>query len=814
MKNSMKKIYAYALGALMLAGFAVLAPSAQASGAVFNNHVFGQDCPTVAVANATTGTPTDSNNCWTTSTSATSNDVVNVVIYYHNNGTETANNVVARLSPQSGGVSSTQIFSGSISASNAATVTGTGTISINPAHSVTFGTVKWYKDKQGSPTPLPNGQTGAELFGNGLNLGSVLGYDTCPVVSGVRDAACHEGWLMVSYRVGTSAAPQPCTVSINANPMVITTGGSSTLSWNSSNCTTVQVTGPTGMISTALNSTQSVSPQYTSTYTITGSNSTGSASPASTTISVQNIVVPTVCSANLQAYDTQVQAGQTTTLSWTSANCDYVTISGPNGTISNAKSGSMPTAPIYGTVTYRLVAGASNTVNQSITLSAYNVNNGTAPTATTLAATVGADGTTATLNGYINSNTACTSGFWGGCNNSNVTYYFKYGTSQYSLYNQTPTQSITTTSGNVSAYLTGLQANTTYYFQLIATNTYGTSYGNTLSFVTNNGAASISAITTVPTNVTTTSARLNGLVTGSNGGLYTGIASVWFEYGTSPSLGLRTNAQTANIVSISNYFDTISTSPNTTYYYRIVASVNGQTVMGSTVSFTTPAVVTTTNTNTNTTTTTTVINRVGTGTGSAFLQLAITDNVQSVIPGDTLSYVVTYQNISGVTLSNVVINVILPTGVTFRQASQGLLTTNNTVATTVGTLLPAALGTFTIQVLTNPTIIPGNTLVTTATAAFTLPTSAQDSAIAYDLDNVVSFQNNLAGLALFGAGFFPTSLLGWILLLGLLLVLILIARYFYHRANAERMAPVSHMRHEAPSASSAHVPYHGDNLPH
>ena len=396
-----------------------------------------------------------------------------------------------------------------------------------------------------------------------------------------------------------------------------------------------------------------------------------------------------------------------------------------------------------------------------------------------------------------------------------MNYSFQYGTSQYALNSQTPIQTMSVASGNVSAYLTGLQANTTYYFQIVASNSYGSTYGGVLSFVTNNGNSGISAITTVPTNVTSSSARLNGLVTGANGGLYNGVASVHFDYGTSPSLGLQTSSQTVNISSITNYFDTIATSANTTYYYRIVAVVNGQTYPGSTVSFTTAGFVNTV-TNTNTNTTTTVISRVGTGGGSAFLQLAITDQSQSIIPGDSLNYVVTYQNISGLTLSNVVINVILPTGVTFRQASQGVLTTNNTVAVSVGTLLPVAQGTITIQAGTDVTIVPGNNLVTTATAAFTLPSSAQDSAVAYVLNNIVN-QNQLAGLALFGNGFFPTTLLGWILLIGLLLILILIARYFYDRSEAQRRAtaaPVTHVHYETPASANTRTGYHGDNLPH
>jgi len=141
-----------------------------------------------------------------------------------------------------------------------------------------------------------------------------------------------------------------------------------------------------------------------------------------------------------------------------------------------------------------------------------------------------------------------------------------------------------------------------------------------------------------------------------------------------------------------------------------------------------------------------------------------------------------------------------------------LLTTNNTVAVSVGTLLPVAQGTFTIQAVTNNSIAPGSNFVTTATAAFTLPTNAQDSAVAYVLNSVVAQNNNLAGLALFGYGFFPTTLFGWILLLGLLLLLILIGRYYYHRANAHMAAttPVSHTY----TTSNTTTGYNGNNLPH
>ena len=643
-----------------------------------------------------------------------------------------------------------------------------------------------------------------------------LASTTTFVLTAAGNGAAHSASAVVN--VSNANTGSACTItSFNASPNNISSGNSSTLSWNTTGCSTVSIAGGSISGNYAANSSVGTGTLYgTTTYVLTAASANGASTTSSTTVTVNSVVNNNCSISSFYASPTQVVSGGSTTLYWNTVGCTSVNVSGPNFN-SSSFSGAQSVGPIYGSQSYTLTAYSStgSPVSQTVTVSTSYVNQtGSAPTATTLAAQVGSDGVSATLNGYVNSNNGASySGCYFTC--GTTTYYFQYGTSQYSLTSTTPTQ--TTTSGNASSYISGLLSNTTYYFQIIASNSYGSSYGGVLSFVTNGYGlnSAVTAITTIPDNVTANSARLNGLVTGTDTNTYYGSnASVYFEYGTSPSLGLRTNAQTATLSNTSNYFNTISTSADTTYYYRIDATVNGQTYMGSTVAFSTPGYTGNITTNTNTTTT---ISRIGTGGGSAFLQLAITDASQSILPGDSLSYVVTYQNISGLTLSNVVINVILPTGVTFRQSSEGVLTTNNTVAVSVGQLLPTAQGTFTIQAATDVNIVPGNNFVTTATAAFTLPSSAQDSAVAYVLNNVVT-QNQLAGLALFGYGFFPTTLLGWILLLGLLLLLILIARYFYHRANAQRMAtaPVTHVHYETPAAPSSPAMhgYNGDNLPH
>ena len=78
----------------------------------------------------------------------------------------------------------------------------------------------------------------------------------------------------------------------------------------------------------------------------------------------------------------------------------------------------------------------------------------------------------------------------------------------------------------VSAALTGLKADTTYYYRLVATNSAATTEGGIASLTT--AAAALSATTGQATTVGTTTAEVTGTV--NPGGLTT---NYWFEYGTS-----------------------------------------------------------------------------------------------------------------------------------------------------------------------------------------------------------------------------------------------------------------------------------------
>ena len=110
----------------------------------------------------------------------------------------------------------------------------------------------------------------------------------------------------------------------------------------------------------------------------------------------------------------------------------------------------------------------------SFIMSFTNTPSALAPTVTTSPATL-ITTTSATLNGSVNPN------------GSSTTAWFEWGTSStLSTYTQTPNQSIGsgTTSQAISASLSGLIPDTTYYYRVAASNTAGTQRGSILSFTT------------------------------------------------------------------------------------------------------------------------------------------------------------------------------------------------------------------------------------------------------------------------------------------------------------------------------------------
>lgn len=117
------------------------------------------------------------------------------------------------------------------------------------------------------------------------------------------------------------------------------------------------------------------------------------------------------------------------------------------------------------TVTFAFMGGAST---------------GTKPTATTSNAT-SITTSSATLKGVVNAKGASTT----------VTFEWGTSTSLGNSLNATPGTVTGSTNTNVSASLTGLSANTRYYYRVKAVNSHGTTYGSILNFTTNSQATSL-----------------------------------------------------------------------------------------------------------------------------------------------------------------------------------------------------------------------------------------------------------------------------------------------------------------------------------
>ncbi len=191
----------------------------------------------------------------------------------------------------------------------------------------------------------------------------------------------------------------------------------------------------------------------------------------------------------------------------------------------------------------------------------------TAPTVVTLDATNVAY-TTAVLNGNLTST--------GGLEITEKGFF--YGTSADNL------SQMATASTDFSAEVSGLNASTTYYFKAFATNANGTSFGELKTFTTLTMARP-TVVTLAATNITITSATLNGSVTDNNAS----VTARGFQLGASEndlSVSLPVNTSEANFS-----MNIPGLDANTTYYFRAYATDEFGAVYGEVMDFTTSSVV-------------------------------------------------------------------------------------------------------------------------------------------------------------------------------------------------------------------------------
>ncbi len=162
--------------------------------------------------------------------------------------------------------------------------------------------------------------------------------------------------------VGGATAGTPQIIRFEANPVSITPGGSSTLSWATSGATTVTISGVGNV---AVNGSTTVSPTQTTTYTLTASNSTGGSVTAPVTVTVAGANIPQI--VTFVATPQNISPGQSTKLCWQVNGATSIGIT--PGVGSNLNANDCATVSPTTTTTYTLTAtNATGQIQGNVTV--------------------------------------------------------------------------------------------------------------------------------------------------------------------------------------------------------------------------------------------------------------------------------------------------------------------------------------------------------------------------------------------------------------------------------------------------------------
>ena len=179
---------------------------------------------------------------------------------------------------------------------------------------------------------------------------------------------------------------------------------------------------------------------------------------------------------------------------------------------------------------------------------------------------------------------------------------FNAGTPEYTergIVYCTHTNPVITCAGNIIVTGTGtgvfstnvsdLRANTTYYARAYAISTEGTAYGNEITFTTLDPTLLPALTTNDASNITTSSATLEGIVVNAGTPEYIERGMVYCTH-TNPSVTCAGKIAIAGTGTGSFSTNASNLRANTTYYARSYAISSDGTFYGNEITFTTPAV--------------------------------------------------------------------------------------------------------------------------------------------------------------------------------------------------------------------------------
>jgi len=143
----------------------------------------------------------------------------------------------------------------------------------------------------------------------------------------------------------------------------------------------------------------------------------------------------------------------------------------------------------------------------------------------------------------------------------------------------------TATLGNYTCTLDNLSPSTTYYARAYATNSYGTAYGESISFTTLVATVPIISSTTAANLVTATTAKTGGIITNSGA---SNVISRGVCYSSTATIPTIANTKTNDGTGIGTFVSSLTgLTVNTTYYIRAYATNSVGTAYGDVKSFST-----------------------------------------------------------------------------------------------------------------------------------------------------------------------------------------------------------------------------------
>jgi hypothetical protein len=239
-------------------------------------------------------------------------------------------------------------------------VTVTVTASGGPTASITANPTTIQAGSSSTLTWSSTNATGATLNGDTVPVNGSESVTPTATTTYTFIAKSSSGATATSTATVTIGSGGNPTASIIANPTTIAPGGSSTLSWSSTNATSAMLNG----VSVGVNGSQGVSPAATTTYTILVTSSSGATASSTATVVVSTGGGPT---ASLTANPITITSGGSSTLTWSSTGATSATLNGASVAVNGSQVVS-PTATTTYTFNSTSSSGATTTSSATVTV--------------------------------------------------------------------------------------------------------------------------------------------------------------------------------------------------------------------------------------------------------------------------------------------------------------------------------------------------------------------------------------------------------------------------------------------------------------